>query len=511
MYFTGEFDEQVDVAVLGFGNAGAVAAVTAHDAGARVVVIEKQPEGNHRPNSRYAAGFFLVPTDVDRACRYLADLYAVNGEQVSQELIRTWAEETAANPAWLTEHGGEYAVLGLHGEHDTLPDHDAVTVYKALPSGDYPGCPLHGLLRSLVFERGIELRYGTAATALLTGPDGAVAGVRVRQGEVVTTIGVRRGVVLATGGFEGDESLKRQYLPVTPVHFYGSQDNTGDGVRMAQEVGADLWHMNTWPGHFVARFDGTGYGGGTGIDLWGSGRFGPATDGNPGAIFTDGAGRRFLGEPGRQHAANLELLAMDARTLTHPRIPTWWIFDDARFRQAPLVPTYSGPAGPVRDHDWSADNVAELERGWIRSGTSVSDLAKACDLDPGELCATVARYNELCSLGRDDDFGRDPVTLTPLTGERFYAVPLWPGGSHTVGGPRRDEHARVVAVHGDVIPNLYSAGELGSVHGLLYPAGGASLAECMAFGRVAGAAAAGNRTGMRRVSSASIGSERCQT
>jgi succinate dehydrogenase/fumarate reductase flavoprotein subunit len=501
VYFTGGFDETVDVAVLGFGNAGAVAAVTAHDAGARVLVLEKQPAANHRPNSRYAAGFFLVPTDIDRARRYLAALYAVNGEQVSPELIDTWANQTAANPAWLTEHGGEYAVLDLHGEHDTLPDHDSVTVYQALPtarSAGYRGCPLHGLLRSLLDERGIEVRYDTAATALLTGPDGEVTGVRVRRGDTVTTIGARRGVVLAVGGFEGDESLKRQYLPVTPVHFYGSQDNTGDGVRMAQEVGADLWHMNAWPGHFVARYDGTGYGGGTGIDVWGSGRFGPATDGsaNPGAIFVDGAGRRFLAEPGRQHAANLELLAMDARTLTHPRIPTWWIFDDARLRKGPLAPTYSGPAGPVRDYDWSADNVAEVERGWIRGGTSVSELAKACDLDPDELSSTVARYNELCALGRDDDFGRDPATLTPLTGQRFYAVALWPGGSHTVGGPRRDEHARVVAVHGGAIPNLYSAGELGSVHGLLYPAGGASLAECMAFGRVAGSAAA-NRTGAR--------------
>lgn len=493
MYFTGEFDEHVDVAVLGFGDAGAVAAVTAHDAGAHVVVLEKQPEANHRPNSRYAAGFFLVPTDVDRAARYLAALYAVNGEQVGDALIRTWAEQTAANPAWLTEHGGEFTVTDLHGEHDTLPGHDAVTVYKAQPTTDYAGCPLHGFLRTLVHDRGIEVRYDTAATALLTGPDGEVIGVRAGQRD----IGVRRGVVLAVGGFEGDESLKRQYLPVTPAHFYGSQDNTGDGIRMAQEIGAELWHMNTWPGHFVARFEGTGHGGGTGIDLWGSGRFGPAPDGNPGAVFVAGDGNRFLAEPGRQHAANLELLAMDARTLTRPRIPTWWIFDDARFTKAPLVPTYSGPAGPVRDHDWSADNVAELDRGWIRSGASIAELAKACDLDPDALAATVARYNDLCALGRDDDFGRDPVTLTPLTGDRFYAVALWPGGSHTVGGPRRDEHARVVAVRGGVVPNLYSAGELGSVHGLLYPAGGASLAECMAFGRVAGTEAAANRTGVR--------------
>src|SRR5262245_15968388 len=150
MYFTGEFDETVDVAVLGFGDAGAVAAVTAHDAGAHVVVLEKQPEATHRPNSRYAAGFFLVPTDVDGACRYLAALYAVNGEEVGPELIRTWAEETAANPAWLSDHGGTYTVMDLHGEHDTLPGHDSVTVYKAQHTATYAGCPLYGLLRSLV-------------------------------------------------------------------------------------------------------------------------------------------------------------------------------------------------------------------------------------------------------------------------------------------------------------------------------------------------------------------------
>lgn len=492
MYFTGEFDETVDVAVLGFGNAGAVAAVTAHDAGAHVLVVEKQPEDTHRPNSRYAAGFFLVPNDIDRACRYLAALYAVNGEDVSPELIRTWAEQTAANPAWLSDHGGKYTVMDLHGEHDTLPDHDSVTVYKAQPTGTYAGCPLHGFLRSLVFDRDVEVRYDTAATTLLTGPDGDVVGVRTRHGD----IGVRRGVVLATGGFEGDESLKRQFLPVTPAHFYGSQDNTGDGIHMAQDIGAELWHMNTWPGHFVACFPGNGYTGGTGIDLWGSGRFGPGAE-NPGAVFVDGTGRRFLAEPGRQHAANLELTALDARGLTRPRVPTWWIFDDTRFRKAPLVPTYSGPTGPVRDYAWSADNVTELERGWIRCGPTIRELGGVCDLDPDVLCATVERYNEQCARGQDDDFGRDPATLTPLTGARFYAVPLWPGGSHTVGGPRRDEHARVVAAREGVVANLYSAGELGSVHGLLYPAGGASLAECMAFGRIAGAAVAANRTGVR--------------
>lgn len=500
MYFTGPFDHTVDVAVLGYGNAGAVAAVTAHDAGAQVLVIEKQPAAGHRPNSRYAAGFFLVPTDVDGACRYLAAAYEVNGElaTIDPALIRTWAEETAANPAWLDQHGGKYLVLDIHGEHDTLPDHESVTVYRAVPTQQYSGCPLYGFLRSLVEARGIDVRHGTAATALLTDVDGAVLGVQVDHGGTVYRVGVRRGVVLAVGGYEASERLKRQYLPVTPVHFYGTRHNTGDGIAMAQEVGAQLWHMNVWPGHFVGRFPGNGYAGGTAIDVWGSGRFGPP-DGEqaPGAVFVDGSARRFIREPGRQHAANLELLAMDAQRLTYPRIPTWWVFDDARFGRATLVPTYSGPAGPVRDYIWSADNVAELERGWIRSARTVPDLARSCGLDPDALVDTVGRYNEFCARGRDDDFGRDPATLTPLRGERFYAVPLWPGGSHTVGGPRRDASAQVVAVRGGVVANLYSAGELGSVHGLLYPAGGASLAECMAFGRIAGTSVAANRTGVR--------------
>ncbi|MGI5132903.1 FAD-dependent oxidoreductase [Pseudonocardia sp. CA-107938] len=501
MFHTGGFDQVVDVAVLGLGNAGAVAAVTAHDRGAQVLVLEKQDAATHRPNSRYAAGFFLVPTDVAGACRYLAASYAVNGEVVDPELIATWARETARNPEWLGAHGGEYAVLDLHGEHDTLPDHGAVTVYRARPGRQpdgYTGCPLHGLLRWLVADRGIEVRHGARATALLTDATGAVVGVQVDAADGPSRIGVRRGVVLAVGGFEADDALKTQYLPATPVHFYGTRHNTGDGITMGLDVGAALWHMNVWPGHFVARFPGDGYGGGTAIDLWGSGRFGPDPAVRPpGAVFVDGGGRRFLPEPGRQHAATLHLLAMDAGRLTRPRIPTWWIFDDARMARAPLVPTYSGPAGPVGDYAWSSDNRAELARGWIHSGGSVAELAGACGLDPDALVATVERYNALCAAGHDVDHGRDPATLTPLVGDRFYAVALWPGGSHTVGGPRRDAAARVVSARGGPVAHLYSAGELGSIHGLLYPAGGASLAECLAFGRIAGESVAADRTGVR--------------
>jgi succinate dehydrogenase/fumarate reductase flavoprotein subunit len=494
MYHAGPFDRETDVVVLGFGDAGAVAAITAHDEGAEVLVVEKQPAGDHRPNSRYANGFFVVPRDVDGAVEYLSAMYAVNGERVDPELIRTWAEETAATPGWLDRHGGTYTDLGIGGEHATLAGHGSISVFRAGPArtpDGYTGCPMYGFLRQLVAERGIEVRYGTAARWLLTDARGAVVGVETEHDGRRSRIGVRRGVVLAVGGYEASERLKAQYLPVTPVHFYGTEHNTGDGVTMALDAGAELWHMNVWAGHLVARFPGEGYTGGTGIDLWGSGRFAPP-EGRPapGSIFVDGSGHRFLREPGVHHAAHLEVLAMDTARLTHPRVPTWWIFDEARFTAATLVPTYMGPTGPVRDYAWSPDNGPELERGWIHSAGSVAELGTVCGIDPAALERTVARYNEHCAAGADADFGRDPGTLTPLTGPRYYAVPLWPGGSHTAGGPRRDAQARVAAVRGGSIRNLYGAGELGSLYGLLYPAGGGSIAECLAFGRIAGRNAA---------------------
>ncbi|GAA0981411.1 hypothetical protein GCM10009555_049480 [Acrocarpospora macrocephala] len=492
MYHAGPYDRIVDVVVLGFGDAGAVAAITAHDAGAEVLVLEKQQAGDHRPNSRYAAGFFLVPTDVERAAEYLTALYAVNGERVDPELIRAWATETAANPAWLDKHGCDYADTGILGEHHAVPGHDAITVYKAKPGphpAGYTGCPMHGFLRHLVAERGIEVLYCTAARWLLTNERGAVTGVQTEH----ERIGARRGVVLAVGGYEASKRLKTQYLPVTPVHFYGTEHNTGDGIAMAVDVGAELWHMNVWPGHFVARFPDSGYGGGTAIDLWGSGRFGPAEGRRPpGSIFVDGSASRFLREPGLQHAAHLELLGMDAARLSHPRVPTWWIFDQARFQEATLVPTYSGPAGPVGEFTWSEDNTEELRRGWVLSADSPAELAERCGLDPAALETTIDRYNAHCAAGEDADFGRAPSTLTPIRGPRYFAVPLWPGGSHTVGGPRRDAESRVASVRGGFVENLYAAGELGSLHGLLYPAGGGSIAECLAFGRIAGRNAAAN-------------------
>jgi hypothetical protein len=195
-------------------------------------------------------------------------------------------------------------------------------------------------------------------------------------------------------------------------------------------------------------------------------------------------------EPNRQHAAHLAVHGMDVERLAYPRIPTWWIFDEKRMTKAPLIKRESGPAGPVGDLTWSDDNRAELARGWIYHSDTVRGLAEVCGMDGDVFEQTLQRYNAGCASGHDDEFGRPSDSLAPICEPPYYAVPLWPGGSHTVGGPRRNADCQVLSVRGGTIGNLFSAGELGSVYGLLYPVGGGSLAECLASGRVAGRAAA---------------------
>ena len=150
----------------------------------------------------------------------------------------------------------------------------------------------------------------------------------------------------------------------------------------------------------------------------------------------------------------------------------------------PLTQVHSGANG-VGLYTWSADNAAEIATGWIRSGDTVEAAARAAGVrDPVAAAATVREYNAACARGADP-FGRPVETLLPLDHPPFYCVPLWPGGSNTSGGPRRDELARVLDVYGTPIPGLFTAGELGQPMGLRYPADGSNLSEALCFGQIA--------------------------
>ena len=502
---------EADVVVVGYGAAGAATAITAREAGAEVVVLEKMPEdatdadGNivevrHTPNSRFASGIVLSPTDPDAAFEYqkaLTEAYGVS--DVPDEMLRVWAAMISENESWLCSlegdldyfEGHEDGPFGLGGgQYPELPG--AASTRRIQNKGG--GFGLFEHLDANVRAAGVEIRYGTAAVGLLQDSRSrAMTGVLADADGSRVAVNARRGVVLTTGGFEFNEPMKATYLRVWPSRFYGNPANTGDGVRLAQSVGADLWHMNNISGMAVATWPGERHS--FWITPWLRTAF-LATefrDGSPlpcyppsyGVVIVDRYGRRFAQEIYKPYSFYWEMSYFDTDRAEFPRIPSHMIFDERTRLEGPIA-NPSGPYGPIKLYEWSPDNSAEIEKGWIRTADTISGLAELIGVPSAALEETIEDWNRYCGEGSDPEHGRDPSTLTPIDTPPFYEIVQWPGSGNTLGGPRRDEHARVLDPDGKPIPRLYSAGELGSIYGFLYQGGG-NLAECIAFGRIAGA------------------------
>lgn len=488
-----------DVVVVGLGGAGAVAAIAAHDQGAQVLVVEKQPQSGHHTNTSMSGGVFINVADVGKAKAYMEALCRTTDGGPSwtdSHMLDVWAHYSAENAEWLASLGGKVTRFASGGEHPQLPGEEAIEVYRYAGSG----VAMQRFLISQVEARGIRVIYRASARRLLTGLSGEVEGVRVElegEGErQAADIRARRGVILTCGGFEFDEEMKLNYLKVYPTYFTGTPANTGDGVRMAQEVGAKLWHMNCCAARWVAKFPDFPIA--FSIDLfgrpWGQRALNhPKETESCGCVVVDRDGKRFTSENFKNHAVYYELTNFDTHRLIYPRVPCFWVFDQKRMDFGRLVRKAHGAAGPSGFIKWSNDGLEELKRGWIIRADSVGELAPKLGVPPENLEETVRRWNGYCETGRDPEFDRNVANLVPLRNPPYYGMPLYPGGPNTQGGPQRNERAQVLNVDGDPIPRLYSAGELGSPYGMLYPSAGGNLADCIAFGRLAGEGAAGEK------------------
>ncbi|MEE2059016.1 FAD-dependent oxidoreductase [Rhodococcus artemisiae] len=485
-------DDTFDVVVVGFGGSGAAAAIEAHDRGARVLILEKATEETHAPTTALLAGGAMFAGNADSAHVYLS---ACAGKVVPHDVSRAWAEEAATLRSWidgLSPSTFRTAEPVPSAEFDDIDGADSIisSAGEARTSdGTWAkgsGAELFAALRHAVEKRGIEVRFGARAHQLTVDND-RVNGVRFR------TVGgdeyiQATSVILATGGFEFDDELKRQYLTGgDQVHFYGSQHATGDGLRMAQAVGADLWHMSRMAGRGVGHFvtsEGAVVNTIMLLDLKWLGRADQV-----GYIITDGNGRRFADESVQAklgHSFFYEMLYYDAESGTFPRIPSYWIFDSRRFGAGPLsIPRYGASGGG--GHSWSDDNVAETDDGWIHVGATVEEVARAAGIgNPSVVADEVERYNKACVGGEQDAFRPSGSDMTPLDQPPYYCVKLWPGGTNTSGGPRRDAHGRVVHVFGHPIPGLFACGENGSIIGERYPGLYAYYSEVLCTGRIAG-------------------------
>ncbi|MFC1958400.1 FAD-binding protein [Chloroflexota bacterium] len=479
-----------DVVVIGFGAAGAVAAITAHDSGVEVLIVEKQSAQNHISTSGMSAGLFVCPNDVPAAIKYMWHLSEVEEGLcwADEEVISAFVKYASQNKEWVERLGGKIKLWRRGGEHK-LPGSESIDSYRFNGMG-------RGLMRFLerqVGNRNIQVMYDSPADKLLTNAGGEVVGVRVLSRGKQSNIKATKAVIMAPGGFEFDETMKLNYLKVYPTYFTGSPANTGDGIRMVQEVGATLWHMNCCSAACALKFPempiamGTNFRGSKtqAQDI----RYG--VTGSPcGYLMVDKYGRRFTKEEFKSHALYYEFALYDSQKQEYPRIPSYWLFDRKRIEAGPLPKMWSGPM-LHRLYPWSKDNSEEVEKGYIIQADDIEKLAQKLHMEPAVLKKTWQDYNLYCERKEDPEFHRPAQHLVPLNEPPFFAVKLWPGGPNTQGGPRRNHRAQVLNVDNEPIPRLYVAGELGSIFSMLYPAGGGNLAECIAFGRIAGEKAAG--------------------
>ncbi len=519
-------DFYADVVIIGFGAAGACAAITAHDAGVEAVLLEKQPENKHYSNSRMSGGGFHSPSpdgDFESIKAYAKAMfsgenlpYKLEGEQpeFSDDLAHAWATYAPQNEAFMQgldpqfktfrsmgaafadfpgADKAQYACLRSTYVGEYAPGENASTAHadKSLKES---GEAFHACLLTGVTSRNIPVHYETVAESLVVNDDEVVTGVvAVRNGERIT-YHARRAVIIASGGYEYNTRMRKAFLDGPGKEgwaFYGSPANTGDGIRMAIKAGAALSKVGSVAGRVICAIPERRHGLKIGLNT--------SSVGKPNEIVVDSLGRRYAAErritkdPSR-YIFYKEALQFDTVTLTYPRIPSWMIFDSKLMNSGALV---SAAAAAYNDIDWDKGNQNALRNGWILQGATIAELAAKIRahpenrerMDAQALEEQVANWNRYCDAKKDPEFDAEPDTMGELRKPPFFAIPLYPGGPNTKGGLRSNARREVLDWDDQPIPRLYAAGEINSAFQFVYQGGG-NLAECIVFGRIAGANAA---------------------
>ena len=523
------WDKEVDIIVIGYGFAGAVAAIEAHDAGAQTLIMEKErhPAGC----SPAASGGIMCCNDAQKMFSYLRCSAA---GRVPDAILKEFCDELTKNeqymrklaeidgatfrtPRSMKEMGGAiFDHEGREAMYVLMPDQipgftespswfpGAVKV-AGIETGRVPGgMVLMKILMDNVESRNIELMYRTAGKKLVRDPETQdILGVIAESEGKTLTVKARKAVILACGGYENNQEFYKKFCQGIKYISYCHASNTGDGITMAQAVGADIGGM--WNLHGSYGFEIPGF-------KTGFRHCGPA--GNMGRynrlrptpwIVVDKMGSRYMNEfaPMGADLNHRPMEIFDGSLWMkpfynpgdngYPRIPSWVIFDEEGRNWGPIANT------SWENYKWSQDNSEEVEKGWILKGNTLEELCDKINADPDSekkmdvhaLRATLEKWNATLRSGVEfDEFRRGARSFyKPIEKAPYYAMKAWPLVTNTHGGLTRDEKHRVLDVFGDPIARLYVAGELGAMIRHVYETA-ANIGDCITSGRAAGRMAA---------------------
>ncbi|WP_373086615.1 FAD-binding protein [Sneathiella sp.] len=513
------WDMEADVVVVGFGAAGGVTAIETHDAGSSVIILEKMlfPGGL----SAVSAGGIRVSEDAEEAFSYLK---ATCGGRTPDDILRVIADGMTEIPDYIrglaklsnatvkvTPALGNYPLPGCEAlaycEVSEVPELENGERYHATHSTKNGG-RLFKVIEDNITARKIPVHTGIAARELIVDADNEVRGLVARKGDQTLHIRASKAVILTCGGFENDDEMKQQYFqakPVLPGSFAG---NTGDGIRMAQAVGADLWHMWHYHGPYGLQDPKGEYPFGfylKAVPMWTPGHLDKVSDlgvvddhGKPLSqkslakmawIVVDQDGHRFMDEylpyPGDMGVRPFDIF--DSKRQRFPRIPAYMIFDENGRKMYAMGRTAFNDADA--HYDWSPDNLKEVERGIFEKANSIEELAGKLKVEVRRLEETIINWNRYVADGFDYEQGRQPDTMVPIDTPPYYFGRVYPVVINTQGGPRHNVRQEIVNPFDQPISRLYAAGEMGSVFGHLYMGGG-NLTECVVGGWIAAREAA---------------------
>ncbi|MDO4351424.1 MAG: FAD-binding protein [Eubacteriales bacterium] len=506
------WDEEADFVIVGFGLAGAAAAVEAHDIDpdAKLVVLEKMPETLAGGNSIASGQTFIVPSETGatefrkylEACNKpnpIPDEYLdwlVNGFATQLPWIESVADSAGYEAGYVG--GGELKWGSLVVEFDTFPGSvfEGTSAHlRKKNSGAFENGGVWRCFAQAAKARNIEVRYENPAISLVQDPiTREVSGVVAlnAQGEEYA-IKSAKGVLLACGGYENNLEMQRDFHGMDEVYTAGTPGNTGDGIKMLMEAGAKIWHMKNqtqsggfWLGIKVPEHDATfmrnfAMAGNSWIEI-------------------DSDNNRFYNEAYGYHRQHMKYIEYGRYVdLPHERaLPVHLIFDEATREAGSIASQWLSWPTTTEGYMWTSDNLAEIEKGWIIKADTLEELAEKTGRDPEALKTAVERYNELCDKGVDEDFGRDPEKMAKIEKAPYYAVAITPTLVATTGGAKRDTAGRVLDWNEQPIPGLYEAGELGSYVSNLYQ-NGVFLSEAMLSGRAAAQTAFGGASKVNEV------------
>jgi hypothetical protein len=500
------WDDEADIVIIGYGGSGALASIAAMYEGASVIVLEKSAE---RDGGNIAASgghvHTCVSVDVDEW--YQTYAHGSFGAGASEEVIRAYMNHANETPEWLETYG--IPMTWLDEEND---GHKRPLKYQGGYVAEQEGVSgmyLFGAIDKVATDMGVDVRLATPAKHLVQNPlTKEILGVQAEDASGATLyFKAKKAVIMACGGYENNPTIQSNCnQPGVRIFPWGTPNNTGDGIAMAEEIGAHIWHMHALE-HAALCYMLPSLEANCSI----------STDATNGIqpynyLICDYNGERFMKEDktGAHDMDHMPGFDFDSKACDYLHLPMFLIFDQTMYDgmnplwqgtgRAGIINTYAGvwnykhPDNKILT--WDSNDQA-VENGWIFKGETVEELAAAIHakrpcgvesedingIDAEALQATIDQYNEYCDEGEDPDFGRDGMHMLPLDNPPYYAIELGFSTINTQGGPERNGECRTMNPFGEEIPRLYNVGECGSFNAFVYDIG--NILEALTTGRVA--------------------------